>query len=137
MVFASPPRQLYRDEKTPVRLPGLITLTTLSGRENLRPSTGTLQKHMPTPTQTATPYTTGPLTIIRRKSIPSASRTASNFIHRDKKYYLHLSVFTSTLYCCLRNFVSRDKSCNLENFLRQPHKPAIAHIKNWLPAMYC
>ena len=25
------------------------------------PLTGTLQKHMPTPTQTATPHTTGPL----------------------------------------------------------------------------
>jgi hypothetical protein len=35
--------------------------TTLSGRENFRPFTGTVQKHMPTPTQTATPYTTGPL----------------------------------------------------------------------------
>jgi len=35
--------------------------TTLSWHENSRPSTGTLQKPMPTPTQTATPYTTGPL----------------------------------------------------------------------------
>ena len=32
-----------------------------SGRENSRPSTGTLQKLMPTPTQTATSHTTGPL----------------------------------------------------------------------------
>jgi hypothetical protein len=29
--------------------------------QNSRPSTGILQKHMPTPTQTATPHTTGPL----------------------------------------------------------------------------
>jgi hypothetical protein len=60
MVFASPPRQLYHDEKTPVRLPGLITLTTLSGRENFRPSTGTVQKRMPALIQTATSHTTGP-----------------------------------------------------------------------------
>jgi len=38
-----------------------VIWTTLSGRENSRPSIGTMQKHMPTPTQTATPHTTGPL----------------------------------------------------------------------------
>jgi hypothetical protein len=37
------------------------TLTVSPGRETSRPFIGTLQKHMPTPTQTATPYTTGPL----------------------------------------------------------------------------
>ena len=40
--------------------------TTLSGRGNLRPSTGTLQKRMPTPTQTATPHTTEPLCLSLR-----------------------------------------------------------------------
>jgi hypothetical protein len=35
--------------------------TTSSGRENLRPFTGTLQKRMPTLTRTATSHTTGPL----------------------------------------------------------------------------
>jgi len=35
--------------------------TVSSGRENSRPSTGTLQKLMPTLTQTATSHTTGPL----------------------------------------------------------------------------
>ena len=35
--------------------------TASSGHENSRPSTGTLQKLMPTPTQTATSHTTGPL----------------------------------------------------------------------------
>ena len=39
--------------------------TVPSGRENSRPSIGPLQKHMPTPTQTATPHTTGPLAKIR------------------------------------------------------------------------
>jgi len=37
--------------------------TVTSGRENARPSTGTLQKRMPTLTQTATPHTTGPLCV--------------------------------------------------------------------------
>jgi hypothetical protein len=46
---------IYRD---------FVIWTTLSGRENLRPSTGTLQKHMPTLTQTATTHTTGPLVVI-------------------------------------------------------------------------
>jgi hypothetical protein len=35
--------------------------TVPSGRENPRPSIGTLQKHMPTLTETATSHTTGPL----------------------------------------------------------------------------
>jgi hypothetical protein len=38
--------------------------TNLPGRENSSPLTGTLQKLMPTPTQTATPHTTGPLWLI-------------------------------------------------------------------------
>jgi hypothetical protein len=54
MVFARPFRQLYRDMITPARLTGLINLTTLSGSENLCPSTGTLQKLMPTLGQTVT-----------------------------------------------------------------------------------
>ena len=38
--------------------------TTSPGRENSCPLTGTLQKRMPTLTQTATPHTTGPLCLI-------------------------------------------------------------------------
>jgi len=37
--------------------------TTSPGREKSQPSTGTVQKLMPTPTQTATPHTTGPLVV--------------------------------------------------------------------------
>jgi hypothetical protein len=37
------------------------TLTVSLGQEISRPFTGTLQKHMPTLTRTATPHTTGPL----------------------------------------------------------------------------
>ena len=47
---------LYRD---------LAIKTVPSGRENSRPSIGTLQKRMPTPTQTATTHTTGPLCLSR------------------------------------------------------------------------
>jgi ABC-type xylose transport system permease subunit len=39
----------------------IATLTVSPGRETSRPFTGTLQKLMPTLTQTATPHTTGPL----------------------------------------------------------------------------
>ena len=46
---------IYRD---------LAVWTVPSGRENSRPSIGTLQKLMPTPTQTATSHTTGPLGFI-------------------------------------------------------------------------
>ena len=42
--------------------------TVPSGREYSRPSTGTLQKRMPTLTQTATPYTTGPLVFISKRT---------------------------------------------------------------------
>jgi hypothetical protein len=72
MVFAVSLRQFYRDGTTSAHLPGFSTLTTSSGRENPRPVTGTLQKHMPTPTQTATPHTTGPLAfrpVATRKSL--------------------------------------------------------------------
>jgi hypothetical protein len=41
-------------------------LTVSPGQETSRPFTGTVQKHMPTPTQTATPHTTGPLGLIRK-----------------------------------------------------------------------
>jgi hypothetical protein len=42
------------------------TLTVSPGQEKLHPFTGTLQKRMPTPTQTATPHTTGPLCLSLR-----------------------------------------------------------------------
>jgi hypothetical protein len=57
MVFTEPPRQLYHDERAHVCLPGLTTLTTLSGRENPRPLTGILQKPRHRLTQMATEHT--------------------------------------------------------------------------------
>jgi len=54
MVFAMPPRQLYRDMTNPARLSGPRDLDRFIVTLNARPSIGTLQKHMPTLTQTAT-----------------------------------------------------------------------------------
>jgi hypothetical protein len=54
MVFAVPPRQLYRDSTNPARLSGPRHLDNFVVTRNFRPSTGTLQKHMPTLTRTAT-----------------------------------------------------------------------------------
>jgi len=61
MVFASPLRQLYHDGTNPAHLPGLSHLDNFIVTPKSCPLTGTLQKHMPTLTQTATPHTTGPL----------------------------------------------------------------------------
>jgi hypothetical protein len=61
MVFASPSGQFYHDMTNRGHLSGLSHLDSLIMTRKSCPSTGTLQKRMPTPTQTATPYTTGPL----------------------------------------------------------------------------
>jgi len=61
MVFALPPRQFNRDGTTPYHLPGLSRLDNFIVTRKSCPLTGTLQKRMPTLTQTATPHTTGPL----------------------------------------------------------------------------
>ena len=64
MVFASPLRQLYHDGTTPAHLSGLTLLDNFIVTRKSCPLTGTLQKRMPTLTQTATPHTTGPLGVI-------------------------------------------------------------------------
>jgi len=61
MVFASPSGQFYRDRTTSYHLPGLSHLDNFIVTPKSCPLTGTLQKHMPTLTQTATTHTTGPL----------------------------------------------------------------------------
>jgi hypothetical protein len=61
MVFASPSGQFYRDATTSRHLSGLSHLDNFIVTRKSCPLTGTLQKRMPTPTQTATPHTTGPL----------------------------------------------------------------------------
>jgi len=47
MVFATPPRQFYRDRTTLRRLSGLSHLDYFIVTRNSCPSTGTLQKRMP------------------------------------------------------------------------------------------
>jgi len=64
MVFASPSGQFYHDVTNPAHLSGLSHLDNFIVTRNLLSFIGTVQKHMPTPTQTATPYTTGPLCVI-------------------------------------------------------------------------
>ena len=54
MVFASPSRQFYRDMTNPAHLSGPRHLDNFIVTRNLHPFTGTLQKHMPTLTRTAT-----------------------------------------------------------------------------------
>jgi hypothetical protein len=54
MVFASPSGQFYYNMTNPAHLPGPRYLDNFILTRNLRPSTRTLQKHMPTLTLTAT-----------------------------------------------------------------------------------
>jgi hypothetical protein len=61
MVFASPSGQFYHDVTTSYLLSGLCHLDNFIVTRKSCPLTGTLQKLMPTLTQTATPHTTGPL----------------------------------------------------------------------------
>jgi len=66
MVFASLSGQFYLDVTNSYHLPGLSHLNNFIVTRKFCPLIGTVQKRMPTLTQTATPHTTGPLTIIRR-----------------------------------------------------------------------
>ena len=61
MVFASPSGEFYRDMTNPFSLSGHTHLDNFIVTRNLSPPIGTMQKRMPTPTQTATTHTTGPL----------------------------------------------------------------------------
>ncbi len=70
MVFASPLRQCYHDGTNPAHLSRLTHLDNFIVTRKSCPLTVTLQKRMPTPTQTATPHTTGPLPLILRNIIP-------------------------------------------------------------------
>jgi hypothetical protein len=54
MVFAMPPRQLYRDMTNPAHLSGPRHLDSFIVTKKSCSLTGILQKHMPTPTLTAT-----------------------------------------------------------------------------------
>ena len=54
MVFASPSGQIYYNVTNPAHLSGRSHLDSFIVTTNARPLIGTLQKHMPTPTRTAT-----------------------------------------------------------------------------------
>ena len=54
LCFCTPPGQLYRDMTNPAHLSGPSHLDSFILTPNARPSSGTLQKRMPTLTQTAT-----------------------------------------------------------------------------------
>jgi hypothetical protein len=60
MVFASPSAN-FCTGSNPRRLSGLSHLANFIATRNISPLIGTMQKHMPTPTQTATNQTAGPL----------------------------------------------------------------------------
>jgi hypothetical protein len=68
MVFASPFGQFYYNMTNPAHLSGPRHLDNFILTRNLHPSTGTLQKHMPTPTRTATNQTAGPLAFMWQSS---------------------------------------------------------------------
>jgi hypothetical protein len=80
MVFASPSGQFYLDVTTSLHLSGLSHLDNFIMRRKSCPLTGTLQKHMPTLTQTATPHTTGPLYLSQFAS------EGQRLIHKWPKY---------------------------------------------------
>ena len=54
MVFASPSGQFFNNMTNPAHLSGPRHLDSFIMTRNIRPSTGTLQKRMPTLTRTAT-----------------------------------------------------------------------------------
>ena len=74
IVFASPSRLFYHDVTNPAHLSGLSHLDNFIVTRKSCPHTGTLQKRMPTLTQTATPYTTGPLAVRRSLQHPDCQR---------------------------------------------------------------
>ena len=88
MVFAMPPRQLYRDMTNPARLSEPRDLDRFIVTLNARPSIGTLQKHMPTLTQTATNQSAGLLGVrVNAKPQPVFVRE----FNLDVTIFCHLS----------------------------------------------
>jgi hypothetical protein len=71
MVFAEPPRQLYRDMTNPAHLSGPRHLDSFIVTPKSLPPIWTLQKHMPTLTRTATNQTAGPLVVTTSSPAPA------------------------------------------------------------------
>jgi hypothetical protein len=74
MVFASPSGQFYNDMTNPAHLSGPRHLDNFIMTKKSCQLTGTLQKHMPTLTRTATNQTAGPLAHISGKVRLTPSR---------------------------------------------------------------
>ena len=73
MVFASPSGQIYYNMTNPADLSGQRHLDNFIVTPNLHPPIGTLQKHMPTLTRTATNQTAGPLALNCKNPAPETT----------------------------------------------------------------
>jgi hypothetical protein len=108
MVFASPSRQFYLDVTKPAHLSGLSHLDNFIVTRKSCPLTGTLQKLMPTLTQTATPHTTGPLVVM---FLTSRQKKSSRQLYTDMTNPAHLpglirqDSFIMTRKCCSFDYV--------------------------------
>jgi len=89
VVFVSPLGQFYHDVTTFYHLPGFSNLPTVSGRENSRPFTRTLQKLMPALTQTATPHTHRAV-IANANNINNIDNFLTSFLYTATAYLAHL-----------------------------------------------
>ena len=81
-------------------------------------------------------FIAGPLPQISRNDC-SASRIASNKIHRDEIPTPIYHVCNTTRLWDPYTTISGDSTSCLDNDRRQPQKAANAHIKNWLRATFC
>ena len=117
MVFATPSGQFYRDVTTPFHLPGLSHLDNFIVTQKSCSFTGTLQKLMPTPTQTATPHTTGPLAIIQRdfQDVRLPALLLILFI-LTRKLFSSLQLLSQRSRCALTNTFQLTTSSTMTNF---------------------
>jgi hypothetical protein len=121
----------------PAHLSGLRHLDSFIVTPNYRPFIGTLQKRMPTLTQTATQLNRRAVNnnTAQYRHIRLPALQVILFIV-TRQFLAVYQLFTATLNWYSSSFVLGDISCDLDNFLRQPHNLANARIKNWLPATF-
>ena len=138
MVFASPPRQFYRDGTTRGRLPGFSRQDSFIWTG--KPSSvyrDFCKKPASPDTDGNSPYHRAVSKNTRRQN--TIRLPALQVIKYTVKWYL-LQFYQIVPRRSTGNFklyISGDNSCCLDNFRSQPHKPANAHIKNWLPTTFC
>jgi len=134
MVFASPSGLFYHIVTNSAHLSGRCRLDNFIVTRNFLLPIGTMQKLMPTLTQTATKPTSGPLAKIRIGFLHEAARTANNCVYLDKIPFRHLLVL------CRDTHLVSSKFC-FGWLLLLPWQISLpasysanAHIKNWPPA---